>query len=382
MLIYIMSLKSLTPVPQKFLGPTTTPGIKSSANLTEATVTTMSSSDLQPKEEYINCLVSVEDLDPEETCPICQENFISDGHGPVLLECKHLFGRGCLVQWLQDNNSCPMCRRTLYASENEEENEYYGGDIDALEAAIVEALTWRVGYVADMGEYILLNGAFAYERLSESQREILIEELMDQFIEELPQALPDELPPFSGFITIDESTIWNFVRSTMLPHCPVPQHDPLPDLTGAVTPIPEEFTPEDVDLLRASLAGMEALFHELEDRYKAEIHAIESARPQLPAEVEHAFQSLRGMDNCRRNIETCIHRLQSATKHAWDLLLELASLRDTFTPLVDHDMRRAYWRGLPMGLVEEIRFLFNYLTESLVWLPRAYKELMAIYKGL
>ncbi|KAG7698314.1 hypothetical protein KL933_001260 [Ogataea haglerorum] len=34
-------------------------------------------------------------------------------HAPVEMPCGHVFGRGCLREWLKTNNSCPLCRHSM-----------------------------------------------------------------------------------------------------------------------------------------------------------------------------------------------------------------------------------------------------------------------------
>ena len=49
------------------------------------------------------------------TCGICLENFKK----PVLLSCcQNLFCGGCILKWLNQKNSCPLCRATINAQEN------------------------------------------------------------------------------------------------------------------------------------------------------------------------------------------------------------------------------------------------------------------------
>ncbi|KAF1996332.1 hypothetical protein P154DRAFT_443540 [Amniculicola lignicola CBS 123094] len=51
-------------------------------------------------------------------CFICQGDFGPD-HTPVALACRHIFGRQCLLHWLQQGqgnvSSCPQCRAPLSA---------------------------------------------------------------------------------------------------------------------------------------------------------------------------------------------------------------------------------------------------------------------------
>ncbi|KAI3977314.1 hypothetical protein MKX01_000227 [Papaver californicum] len=43
------------------------------------------------------------------TCVICMDKFES-GTVVTYMPCSHIFHEVCLVPWLQDNNSCPLCR--------------------------------------------------------------------------------------------------------------------------------------------------------------------------------------------------------------------------------------------------------------------------------
>jgi hypothetical protein len=62
-------------------------------------------------EDYIRSLQPIDD------CHICHEPF-GAGHQPTVLACKHIFGHGCILSWLQDGegntNSCPICRHMLF----------------------------------------------------------------------------------------------------------------------------------------------------------------------------------------------------------------------------------------------------------------------------
>lgn len=69
-----------------------------------------------------------------DTCAICLFAF-DVGHLPVRYtapdNCNHIFGAGCLQEWLlssNDNaNKCPTCRREVYRSERVVDDDY-GGD--------------------------------------------------------------------------------------------------------------------------------------------------------------------------------------------------------------------------------------------------------------
>lgn len=85
-------------------------------------------------------LVNIETLDPDDrVCPICQEEFQISEHIPVKTVCGHIFGKQCIIKWLNplchmsrveyaepDNiriigdqsssakTSCPTCRRVFF----------------------------------------------------------------------------------------------------------------------------------------------------------------------------------------------------------------------------------------------------------------------------
>lgn len=65
----------------------------------------------------------------DRDCAICHETFQAPGtvtrsqagkEHAVQLPCGHMFGDQCITQWLEENDTCPQCRRTftLKASES------------------------------------------------------------------------------------------------------------------------------------------------------------------------------------------------------------------------------------------------------------------------
>ena len=59
------------------------------------------------------------------SCPICLEPFDeTEEDGVLQMPCarQHLFHRSCLLRWLQDHNSCPVCRHCLPTQEDEEQS--------------------------------------------------------------------------------------------------------------------------------------------------------------------------------------------------------------------------------------------------------------------
>ncbi|KAL3633446.1 D-lactate dehydrogenase [Castilleja foliolosa] len=67
-------------------------------------------------------------LGKDAVCSICQENLIVDDKMQEL-PCKHMFHPPCLKPWLDEHNSCPICRHELktddhaYESRKEREKE-------------------------------------------------------------------------------------------------------------------------------------------------------------------------------------------------------------------------------------------------------------------
>lgn len=49
---------------------------------------------------------------PAETCPVCFELTISNQ--VRFTTCKHLFCEECALKWVETNNTCPLCRATIF----------------------------------------------------------------------------------------------------------------------------------------------------------------------------------------------------------------------------------------------------------------------------
>ena len=76
---------------------------------------------------YINSLeaCSISDLNEDDrTCYICNEDYaavqsteLAEGQAwPIKLSCGHHFCSRCLANWLNSNNTCPMCRGVLFSA--------------------------------------------------------------------------------------------------------------------------------------------------------------------------------------------------------------------------------------------------------------------------
>jgi len=72
-----------------------------------------------------------------EGCAVCQEdNFGENDESVTRLPCGHQFHRDCVVQWLENNNTCPTCRHELRAEE------------PAADPAVEEVVTPNAGTLA------------------------------------------------------------------------------------------------------------------------------------------------------------------------------------------------------------------------------------------
>ena len=52
------------------------------------------------------------DIDYTDPCGICMGS-LSNGKSTYVIDCKHTYHNGCIVDWLQNNPRCPYCRKNL-----------------------------------------------------------------------------------------------------------------------------------------------------------------------------------------------------------------------------------------------------------------------------
>ncbi len=55
----------------------------------------------------------------EESCPVCQ-NEIEGGEDVIELRCRHAYHEECILFWLKDENTCPICKDNLADNRREE----------------------------------------------------------------------------------------------------------------------------------------------------------------------------------------------------------------------------------------------------------------------
>ena len=48
----------------------------------------------------------------ENSCPVCKDEFVINEEC-LLMPCEHHFHKNCLIPWLKERNSCPVCRFEL-----------------------------------------------------------------------------------------------------------------------------------------------------------------------------------------------------------------------------------------------------------------------------
>ncbi|CAD5226604.1 unnamed protein product [Bursaphelenchus xylophilus] len=53
-----------------------------------------------------------QDSEQDSGCTICYEDYDSDQHRLVCLKCGHIFGKSCIIRWIQSerNGNCPTCK--------------------------------------------------------------------------------------------------------------------------------------------------------------------------------------------------------------------------------------------------------------------------------
>lgn len=65
-----------------------------------------------------------------ENCPICLNEMSLETSVSTL--CQHQYCEGCLNTWLENHNTCPLCRHQLQEEDIDEDDERYLGLIDNI----------------------------------------------------------------------------------------------------------------------------------------------------------------------------------------------------------------------------------------------------------
>jgi hypothetical protein len=59
------------------------------------------------KSKIFNTIINIKTSE-QDTCSICLNNF--NTNASFLNKCHHIFHKSCLEEWLNYNNTCPLCR--------------------------------------------------------------------------------------------------------------------------------------------------------------------------------------------------------------------------------------------------------------------------------
>ena len=54
-------------------------------------------------------IIPFEEVDKSSTCSICLEEFNSEKE-IAFLDCKHIYHMECIIEWINKEPSCPLCR--------------------------------------------------------------------------------------------------------------------------------------------------------------------------------------------------------------------------------------------------------------------------------
>ena len=73
----------------------------------------------------------LEEFGFENTCSVCKEEFVLSEEF-LLMPCNHHFHKDCLIPWLKERNSCPVCRYELPTDDEDFERRKKEKEIQKL----------------------------------------------------------------------------------------------------------------------------------------------------------------------------------------------------------------------------------------------------------
>ena len=79
-----------------------------------------SKSEIKKLNKYILTKEKLKNFGPENTCSVCKEDF-TIGNEMMDLPCNHYFHEECLMPWLNQHDSCPICRFELKTDDDDYE---------------------------------------------------------------------------------------------------------------------------------------------------------------------------------------------------------------------------------------------------------------------
>ena len=53
-----------------------------------------------------------------ESCAICQEDFLENDYVTIINECGHIFKTHHIINWLKQHQTCPNCRYNILTNSN------------------------------------------------------------------------------------------------------------------------------------------------------------------------------------------------------------------------------------------------------------------------
>jgi hypothetical protein len=56
-------------------------------------------------------------LDDDECCPTCLEEYTAD-NPKIMTECKHHYHLGCIYEWMERSDRCPVCSEQMVFHED------------------------------------------------------------------------------------------------------------------------------------------------------------------------------------------------------------------------------------------------------------------------
>eukprot|EP00483_Globobulimina_turgida_P002257 UN02259 len=65
------------------------------------------------EKQCIDIEITKKHLKKNKKCSICCNGFKLGGDATMLDPCKHIFHDLCILKWLKQNNTCPLCRKEL-----------------------------------------------------------------------------------------------------------------------------------------------------------------------------------------------------------------------------------------------------------------------------
>ena len=124
-------------------------------------------------------------------CSVCWDELDEGNNHDALevTECNHRFHRACLQKWLEENNSCPLCRHQLRNDDEEEEAEIEDGEIEDEGFEEFEIVYYNVSEmlsIYDIFQAICMNYTMHIDNEPRRANPIRIPEYFQHMMEILP----------------------------------------------------------------------------------------------------------------------------------------------------------------------------------------------------